>query len=104
MRMVAIASAVVVAFGLHGTAAADDSPKPSAELQVLEGFIGTWDEVMTNKPTESMPQAEKSTAVTKRVWSLGGKFIRGGGVWQPAKTEFLHLMSYDPDAKAYRTW
>lgn len=22
----------------------------------------------------------------------------------PAKTEFLHLISYDPEAKAYRSW
>lgn len=93
-----------VVFGFLGNACADDAPKPSAELRVLEDMIGTWDEVMTNKPTEWTPKAEKSTAVTTRTWSLGGKFIRGQGAWQPAKTEFLHLMTYDPDAKAYREW
>ena len=104
MRNVAIALAVLVVSGFPGTGTAEDSPKPSAELRVLEDMIGTWDEVMTNKPTELAPNAEKSTAVTKRVWALGGKFIRGDGAWQPAKTEFLHLMSYDSDAKAYRSW
>src|SRR5205807_2357052 len=104
MHKLVIAFAVLVVFGRLGTATADDSPKPSAELRVLEDMIGTWDEVMTNKPTEWMPKAEKSTAVTKRVWSLGGKFIRGEGAWQPAKIEFLHLMTYDPDARAYRSW
>src|SRR5207237_165726 len=67
-------------------------------------MIGTWDEVLTNKPTEWMPKAERSTTVTKRGWSLGGQFIRAEGTWQPAKTEFIHLMSYDPQAKVYRSW
>ena len=59
---------------------------------------------MTNKPTEWMPKAEKSTTVTKRVWALGGKFVRGEGRWQPAGNQYLHLLSYDPEAKVYRSW
>src|SRR5690242_1809103 len=102
MRKVVIALAVLMVSGSHGTLSADDSVKPSAEIGVLEDMIGTWDEVMTNKATEWTPKAEKSTAVTKRTWALGGKFMRADGAWQPAKTEFLHLMSYDPEAKVYR--
>src|ERR1041385_1074327 len=103
MRNAVIALAAVC-FGMQGNTAAQDSPKPSAELRVLEDLIGTWNEVMTNRPTEWAPKAEKATAVTKREWSLAGKFIRAEGAWQPAKTDFLHLMSYDPEAKAYRSW
>src|SRR6185437_10385163 len=103
MRMVAIALAVVVT-GVHGQAIAQDPTKPTPELKVLEEWIGTWDETMTNKATEWAPKVETSTAVTKRVWSLGEKFIRAEGAWQPAKTEFLHMMSYDPVAKVYRSW
>ena len=99
--MIALALAISV---LRGTAMAEDAPKPSAELRVLEDLIGTWDEVMSNKVTEWTPMAETATAVTKRIWSLGGKIIRCEGAWQPAKNDFLHLMSYDPEAKVYRSW
>jgi hypothetical protein len=83
---------------------ADEPAKPAPELRVLEDMIGAWDEVMSNKPTEWLPKAERSEAVTKKNWSLGGKFIRMEGVWKPAKTEFLSLVSYDPATKEYRTW
>src|SRR5712692_500114 len=104
MQQAVIALAVLVVSGFPGAAVGDDTSKPSPELLVLEDLIGTWDEVMTNRPTEWTPKAEKSTSVTKRAWSLGGKFIRAEGTWQPAKTQCLHLMSYDPDAKVYRSW
>lgn len=83
---------------------ADEPAKPVPELRVLEDMIGTWDEVMSNKATEWLPKAERSAAVTKKNWSLGGKVIRMEGVWMPAKTEFLSLVSYDPATKEYRTW
>jgi hypothetical protein len=79
-------------------------PVPEPELRVLEDMIGTWDEVMSNKPTEWLPKAERSESVTKKNWALGGMFIRMEGVWMPAKTEFLSLVSYDPATKGYRTW
>jgi hypothetical protein len=104
MRPVAITFTVLAAFSFPANATADDAPKASAESRVLEKYIGTWDEVMTNKPTEWVPKVEKSTALTKRAWALGGNFVRGVGKWQPANTEFLHLVAYDPVAKAYRSW
>jgi hypothetical protein len=83
---------------------ADEAAKPVPELRVLEDMIGNWDEVMTNKPTEWLPKAERSESVTNKSWSLGGRFIRMEGIWKPAKTEFLSLLSYDPATREYRTW
>jgi hypothetical protein len=83
---------------------AEELGKPAPELRVLEGFIGSWNEEMSNKATEWTPNARKITAVTKRVWFLGGKYIRGEGAWMPDNNQFFHLMSYDPQAKAYRAW
>lgn len=103
MRMLVIAFAVSIAFGLPWCAA-DDPAKPSAEMLLLADFVGTWDEEMTGKPTEWVPNAVKSTAVTKRSWAMGGKFIQGEGAWIPDKNAFLHLMGYDADAKVYRTY
>jgi hypothetical protein len=80
-----------------------EEPKPPPELQVLQ-TIGTWDEVMTNKPSEWLPTAGQSTTVTKKTWFLGDKFVRMEGVLQPSKTEFFSLLTYDPDVKVYRTW
>src|SRR5215207_5273144 len=83
---------------------ADEPAKPAPELRILDDMIGTWDEVLSNKPTEWLPKAERSQSVTKKTWALGGTFIRMEGVWKPAKTEFLSLVSYDPATKGYRTW
>jgi hypothetical protein len=104
MRQIQIVFAVLVFSGFHGSAFGEDAPKPSLEMQVLEDMIGTWDEEMTNKETEWTPKVEKSKALTKRTWALGGKFMRGEGAWQPAKNDFLHVLSYDPVAKGYRSW
>ena len=97
-----IISLVSLAFLCLPVAVSADEPgKPAPELRVLEDMIGTWDEVMSNKPTEWLPKAERSESVSKKNWSLGGKFIRMDGVWNPAKTEFLSLVSYDPATKDY---
>jgi hypothetical protein len=74
------------------------------ELRVLEATVGTFDEVMTSKPAEWTPKAERSTSVTRKTWALGGRFIRMEGVWDPAKTEFVSYLTYDPSKKEYRTW
>jgi hypothetical protein len=87
-----------------GRAGAQEAAPASPELRVLEKWIGTWDEVLTNKPTEWLPTAGTSTAVTKREWALDGKFVRAEGHWEPAKTKYLHLMTYDPAVGKYRSW
>src|SRR6476660_837543 len=79
-------------------------PKPSAELKMLEHMIGTFDDEMTVKAGEWNPKEQKLTAIPKRTWAFGGKFIRGEGTWMPDKNEYLHLIAYDEQAKCYRMW
>jgi hypothetical protein len=81
-----------------------DEPAKPPELHVLDDMVGTWDEVMTNKEAEWTPKAERSTSITKKTWTLGGTVLRQEGTWNPAKTDFLSLVTYDPAAKIYRTW
>jgi hypothetical protein len=95
---------VLALIAVPAPGSAEDPVKPPPELRVLEDTLGIWDEVMTNKPTEWLPKAERSTSITRKTWALGGQLIRMEGVWNPAKTEFLSLATYDPIAKVYRTW
>src|SRR5437879_10980968 len=41
---------------------------PSSEMKLLEDMIGTWDDVSTNNPSEWVPKAGTSRAVTTRAW------------------------------------
>src|SRR5260370_30311354 len=102
MRYAFPAVAVLAASYPPAQVRGDDPARPAPELLVFEDMIGSWDEVMTNKPTEWLPKAGRSESVTKKSWSLGGRFIRMEGVWRPAKTEFLSLVSYDLATKQYR--
>src|SRR4051812_32369603 len=83
---------------------ADEAAKPSPEMNVLADLIGTWDEEVTHNVAEWTPKASTMKSVTKKDWSLGGKFIRMEGKWQPQKTEFLCLTGYDPQTRKYRTY
>lgn len=85
-------------------ARAEDPAETPPELKVLAKMVGTWDEAVSNKPTEWLPTAEKSTSVTKKQWALGGKFLRMEGAWNPAKIEFISLLTHDAATGEYRTW
>ena len=52
MRLIAIMLTVVTAGIVPGILSADDAPKRSPELQVLDRFVGTWDMKFTRKPAE----------------------------------------------------
>ena len=77
---------------------ADDTPGRSAELQVLDRFVGTWDCVVTNKTT-----SEKTKIVEERRWSRKGTFVLFENFDLTTKKESHFLMTYDPNAKVYRT-
>lgn len=98
--------AVLILIGADSSAvvSADEPVKPVPELRVLEPMIGAWDEVVTYKPAEWTPKADRQASVTKKTWTLGGKFLRMEGAWNPAKTEFASLLTYDANSKEYRHW
>lgn len=84
--------------------AADELPKPPPEAKILEEFVGTWDEVLTNKESEWLPKAGRQTSVTKKSWALNGMFVKSEGTSEPSKNEFVAYVGYDPHTKVYRQY
>ena len=76
----------------------------SPELKVLAKLIGTWDDQYAVEPNDNLPEGQKATAVTRRQWALDGKYVLGQGTWEPAKTAYAHLVTYDGFAGVYRSW
>ena len=97
MRLTSMTLAVLVAAIFAENVNADDAPKRSAELQVLERFIGTWDSVVTNKTT-----GEKSNTIGQRRWSRKGQFVLFEEFDSSTKKEQHFLLTYDPNGKVYR--
>ena len=101
MRMISLTLAVLAAVLFSQVANSDDAPKRSAELQVLDRFVGTWDFVVTNKLTGGETITGK-TSETRR-WTLGNKFVQ----WEnpqtekPDEPEFQMLVTWDPANKTY---
>ena len=89
---------------LSSSALAQDSKAKSAELQILDRYVGSWEETAIAKPALWTPERTTSTTTTTRRWILNGTMIENKGAWLPGKNEFLHLMTYDPQRKEYRQW
>jgi hypothetical protein len=102
MRDSIVVMFTLIVLGSPRAVNADEPPPP--ELKMLSHMIGTWDEVVTNKPAEWTPKAGRATSVTRKAWSLGGRFMRMDGAWSPAKTEFVSFLAYDPATKEFRSW
>ena len=85
-------------------AQADEPTAMSAELKVLDRYVGSWEETNVVKPALWTPERATSTTTTTRRWILNGQMIENKGAWMPGNTEFLHLMTYDPNRKEYRQW
>src|SRR5438552_10703591 len=98
-----VAAAILIVPGSIPAALAGE-PKPMPELKALEQMVGTFDELVTQKPAEWTPQGGTQKAVSKKTWALGGKFIRMEGTWQPDKIEFASYLTYDSETKEYRHW
>lgn len=91
----------VLAAAVASHAFADDEPKRSPELQVLNRFVGTWDLDVMLTPSEGDATTEKTSEVRK--WSLGGNFVhfqnpRTGSDNAPG---FHMLVTYDARTKSY---
>jgi len=101
MRAISPVLAVLVMAMLSHSANCDDPVKRSAELQVLDRFVGTWDLFVTAKPRDGQT-ATKKTSETRR-WSLGGKFVQfeNPQTENPDEPHFHMLVTYDPATKTY---
>lgn len=101
MRLFAMTLTVLASVAMSPILNADDTPKRSPELQVLDRFAGTWDFVVTQKPTGGTATTEKTSEV--RQWSLGGRFIhfQNPQLGLPDQPEFHMLVTYDPATRSY---
>jgi hypothetical protein len=97
MRMNWFVVAVLMTASLPGSVAAEDTPKRSAELQVLDRYLGEWETTITNKAT-----GEKINTIQSRKWSREGKFILSEDQDVGTKRESHFLMTYDAKSKQYR--
>ena len=95
--------AVVAVFGSTTIGQADEAGEKSPELQVLDRYVGTWDETVVIKPALWTPEKTTSSTTTTRKWILNGMMIENKGAWTP-DDEFLHLMTYDPKQNEFRQW
>ena len=102
MRLIAIMLTVVTAGIIPGILYADDAPKRSPELQVLDRFVGTWDMKFTRKPAEGEKLALDTISI--RAWTLGGTFVRfedANNLKFPELQESQMLLTYDPELNNY---
>ena len=96
MRLKTTPFFLLIAIAIPVAANADDSPKRSPELQVLDRFVGTWDMEVTVQPTGG--ETETFDAVSFRSWSQGGSFV----VFEDPGQEEVNLpITYDPKTKTY---
>jgi hypothetical protein len=78
--------------------------KQSRELQVLDRFVGLWEETVEHNRAAWTPEPSTKKITSTRKWILDGKMIENRGTWMPDNVPFLHLMSYDPKRSEYRQW
>jgi hypothetical protein len=97
MRRIPIAFAVLAITCVPPQITADDATKRSAELQVLDRYIGDWDSAVTVKAT-----GETSKNVESKRWSKQGEFLISEDENLTTKKESHFLVTYDPNAKVYR--
>jgi hypothetical protein len=97
MKLISLALAMITAICLPISVNADDKPKRSAELQVLDRFIGEWETVITIKGSD-----EKTTRIENRKWSQDGKFVLYDNQEEPGKRESHFLITYDSKKGLYR--
>jgi hypothetical protein len=97
MRFVAMTLALVATPTFPRPLQADDPPKRSPELKVLDRFIGDWDDAIINKTT-----GQKYDATESRKWSRGGDFVLSDDKNLATKKEAHFLITYDPNAGVYR--
>ena len=107
MRQLWIVFTVLAAATFAANGKAEDAPKQSAELQVLDRFLGTWDSEKTIINFNQIGQRveTKTTDVDTRKWSAGGTFViienSLGLKHNPDALEAIMMITYDPETHTY---
>lgn len=88
---------------------APQGPAPGVpELQVLNHWMGTWDDEMTTKPNAGLPQGMHGKGPVVAEWVLDGRFLQQSATLKPdgdaPATKVTTMMTYDPERKVYRSW
>jgi hypothetical protein len=101
MRPIVLVVLFVASASIAHFAIGDDKPKRSAEWEVLDRFIGTWEAERTFKPTGGEAVTIKSSET--RILSPGGKFLlfSHSSKDEPEAPESHSLVTYDPASKTY---
>jgi uncharacterized protein (TIGR03067 family) len=79
-------------------------PANPPELKVLETRIGTWTTETVFKPGPWNPTERKVTGTETTEWILGGRVQRTRNANRPANPDSMLLLTYDPQAKVFRSW
>ena len=98
MRFIAFTLAALAIASASRLTGADVPPNRSAELQVLDRFIGTWETVFTIKAT-----GEQINSVENRKWSQKGRFVLSEDLNASTGKEAHFLITYDPNVRLYRS-
>jgi len=107
MRRLSIVFTVLVAAIFAALGEANDTPKRSPELQVLDRFLGTWDSEVTISRFNAIGQRveTKISDVDTRKWSAGGTFVIFENSLamkrDPEVPEFIMMITYDPETHTY---
>ncbi len=101
MWLKSFALALVSAITFPQLANCDESVNRSAEMQVLDRFVGTWDLIVTAKPRDGEVTTGK-TSETRR-WSLGNQYVlfENPHAEKPDDPHFHMLVTYDPAKRNY---
>jgi hypothetical protein len=107
-----IVAFVVFAFAASASATAADAPQGPAkdvpELQVLNHWIGQWDDDVTIKPNAGLPKGMRAKGAVTAEWVLDGRFVQQTSTLLPGDgapgMKVTTLMTYDPRKRVYRSW
>jgi hypothetical protein len=82
--------------------AQDRTPKEeSAELEVLNRYVGTWRHEAALLPSKSTPQGTTQRAVEQVEWTLGDSFLIGRAVNETTGLKSLSFFSSNRIARTY---
>ncbi|MEX0867405.1 MAG: hypothetical protein WD030_08595 [Pirellulales bacterium] len=99
---------VVVWFGHTDRLAAEDMPTRSAELQVLDHYVGQWSGKMQVPPTQENPKGLVVEGTVQARWMVDDQWVLQEVDFQPAGgyrgMSVCTMMTYDEKTQKYQFW